>query len=350
VGVVPLAALALAARRERRGRQALGLPPPPPARRLPRTLGLAAVSILLGLAAAQPALRTHTTFRVRTDAEALFVIDVSRSMLAAAKPGAPARLERAKRDAIAIRDGIADVPSGVATLTDRVLPSLLPNADPSVFRNTVQSAVEIEQPPPSSTDVVATTLGALGAVGTQNFFAPTAKRRLVVVLTDGESRPFDQRQVARALGAGRGTRLIVVRVGAPGESVYTEGRAEPAYRSDSGSARQLASLAAATGGAVFDERSTGSASRAARAALGTGPTRVVGATTRTTSLAPYVLLLSLVPLLALVWPGLIRGLDTLVHFESRTIDRRPVRPARRRPAWRPQTPRGPAPPPPGPST
>jgi hypothetical protein len=320
---IPLAALALAVRRERHGREVLGLPPPPPERRLPRALAVAAVPVLLGVAASQPALRTTSHVRVRTDAQALFVLDISRSMLAAREPGARTRLARAKEDAMAMRDAIPEVPSGVATLTDRVLPDLLPNADPSVFRGTIEQAVAIERPPPASTDVTASTLGALGAIGTQNFFPPAATRRLVLVLTDGESRPFDPRQVAHALAAGPGVRLILVHVWAAGEAVYVGGRAEPGYRVDPASAQALASLASAAGGAVFGEHSLAGAIRAARADLGAGPTVRMGKAERTRSLAPYVVLASLLPLLSVALPGMTRGLRRSLRDEPATA--RPLR-------------------------
>src|SRR5262249_9356879 len=159
-------ALSLASRRERRGRELVGLPAPPPARRLPRAVAVAAVPALLGLAATQPALQSTAHARVRTDAQALFVLDVSRSMLASSGRTGRTRLARAKADALAIRSAIPEVPAGVATLTDRVVPNLLPVADGAVFDDTVKRAVEIEEPPPSSSDVVATSLAALGAVGT----------------------------------------------------------------------------------------------------------------------------------------------------------------------------------------
>ncbi len=322
VAVFPLAGLALAASRERRGREALGLPPPPPARRLTHVIALAAVPLLLGFAAAQPALRTTTSLRVRTDAEAFFVLDTSRSMLAAHHAGAPTRLARAKAGAIRMREEMAEVPSGVGTLTDRVLPNLLPNADSSVFRNTVQQAVGIEQPPPATTDVVATDLGALGAVATQSFFSPPAARRLVVVFTDGESRPFDPRQVAHGLATRPGVHLILVRLGTSGEAVYLDGKPESGYHPDAASGQALAALASAAGGEVFDEQSLNGAIRDAKAELGFGPTLRKGTSSRTRTLAPYVILASLVPLLVIVGPATIRALRVLAGVGPESAGRR----------------------------
>jgi hypothetical protein len=305
--VAPLAGAVVAARRVRRARTLLGLAAAPSGRRLPRLLALAAVPALLGLAATQPAVRSATSARVRTDAQAFFVIDVSRSMRASKGPGAPTRFARAVKDAIALRAAIPTIPSGIATLTDRVLPSLLPNPDERVFDDTITHAVSLEQPPPASENVIATSLAALGALGTQNYFPPAAKRRLVVVLTDGESRAFDAGPVARALASGPGVRLVLVHVWATGEGVYVGGRLEPGYREDPASQQALAALADASGGAWFGEQSLGSAIRAERADLGTGPTIAQGRSERVRTLAPYLVLLSFLPLLAVLGRAGVRG-------------------------------------------
>src|SRR6267142_423094 len=88
---LPAAALAVTARRNARGRTRLGLSPPGPDR---TGLGLVLIPLLLGLAAAQPAVQSHADKRLRTDAQALFVFDVSASMAASARPQATIRLEQ----------------------------------------------------------------------------------------------------------------------------------------------------------------------------------------------------------------------------------------------------------------
>jgi hypothetical protein len=299
---LPLAGLFLAARRERRARELLRLPPPPPVRRLARVAAIVALLGILAVAAMQPALRSSTSRRVRSDAQAFFVLDVSRSMLAARGPAGPTRLARAKRLATSIRNAIPEVPAGIATLTDRVLPDLLPGSDPQAFSQTLSRAVGIERPPPSTSAVVATSFAGLGALGTQNFFQPSARRRVAVVLTDGESGPFDAAAVAHDLGAGSGVQLVLVRVGSPEERVYTGGRLDQAYRPQPGAGASLAALASATGGTVDGEDTPGSAIRSVRAALGSGPTVAVGSVERTVTLAPYVALLALVPLAFLFIP------------------------------------------------
>jgi hypothetical protein len=187
----------------------------------------------------------------------------------------------------------------VATFTDRVLPALLPNSDPAVFDDTVTHAVAIEQPPPSDVNVIATDLGNLNVLGTGDYFAPSVRKRLVVVLTDGESRPFDPVKLAHALATGPGIHLVLVHVWATGEQVYDGSTPESAYHEDPTSGSALDSLAAATNGTAVGENQIGRAVRAAQADLGTGPTIVTGRTERTRTLAPYVALLALLPLLLL---------------------------------------------------
>ena len=312
--VLPLAGLALAARREAFARRLLRLPAPPPVRRLPRVAALAAVPIVLGLAATQPALRSRTTTRVRTDAQAFFVIDISRSMMASRTAKSPTRLARAKADALRIRDAIPQEPSGIATFTDRALPSLFPNSDPNVFANTLRNAIQIENPGPTTSNVLATSLDAVAALGNQNFFSPGIRRRLVVVLTDGESTGVHAQADAQALAAGPGVKLILIHVWSAAEHVFdSNGRAEEGYHVHLDSGALLSSLAQAAGGHVYGEHSIGSAARAAQAALGTGPTRVLGRTERTRTLAPYVALLALLPLLLVLRGTVRRGLSAALR-------------------------------------
>lgn len=333
---IPLAGLALASRRERQARALLRLEPPPPVSQVRRTLALVAVPVLLGLAATQPALRSTKSAHVRTDAQAFFVLDISRSMMASRTPDTPTRLARAKQDALTLRDAIPQVPAGIATLTDRVLPNLFPNPDRNVFAQTLGLAVGIEKPPPVSSNVLATSLGALGSLGTQNFFDPSAKRRLVVVLTDGESGAFDPAKVAHDLAAGPGTRLVLVQIWSADETVYdANGQAETGYHTHPESVQAIESLASAAGGHAFAQNSIGGAIRAAQAALGSGPTKIQGRTERTQTLAPYVALLALLPLLLIlrrsVRGGLGSALRRLAAEQPQQATRRRwlVRPARR---------------------
>lgn len=301
------AALVLAAclagyHRAERVRSAIGLEPPRRRRERTHVAALAAVPLLIAFVAMQPAWRTSDRRRVRTDAQVFVAIDTSRSMLASAGPTSTTRLDRAKARAIAVRDALPGFATGVGTLTDRVLPNLLPSPNERSFASTVREAIGIEQPPPVSVGVKASTLAALAQVPGGGIFAPSARRRALVVLTDGESRPFDPAAVAAALGRAPATALVLVHIWRANEAIYTtDGRLEGAYRPDPASADALASLAGAAGGAVFSEHRAPAAAGAVRKALGSGPTVAVGIEPRSRPLGRYVAVAALLPLGFVLW-------------------------------------------------
>ena len=300
--LVPLAAASVGAARARRVRALLRLGPPARVVDVVARLALAAVIVLLGLAAAQPVVARRSAQEVRTDAQALFVLDISRSMAAAVGPHAPTRLDRARGLANRLRVSIPQVEAGVATLTDRVLPDLLPVADVASFDRTLDRSVRIDEPPPRITAIRATTYTALEDVPAGNYFVPRAKKRVLVLLTDGESQPFDEAHVARALN-GRGITLETIRIWRSGESIFgADGKVDAAYRSDPTGAFALAGLARAAGGQAFEEGEPGAGTSALRAALGEGPT-ARGAERRQDDivLGPLVAALALVPLAVLAY-------------------------------------------------
>ena len=181
---------------------------------------------------------------------------------------------------IALAANLRDVPVGVASFTDRVLPAMFPTADRAAFDSTV-SSLTIEDPPPRDVNTVATTFGALTSLATQGFFPDSVHKRAVVLLTDGESRPFDPAAVAATLRT-HGIQLVVVPVGDGADRVWRPGgRPEAGYRADPGLARlDVARLRAALG-----EGPASDAAAAVRQALGSGPERTVGTASRTRSLA-----------------------------------------------------------------
>ncbi len=83
-GLIPLALALLNHRRAARVRAVLGLEPAGAGRRLEVPVAIAAISGLLGIAAAQPVVRTEQPRFARRDAQVFVAIDVSRSMLASA--------------------------------------------------------------------------------------------------------------------------------------------------------------------------------------------------------------------------------------------------------------------------
>jgi hypothetical protein len=282
--------------------RALGLTPP---RRGAGWVGrglVAGAVALFGLAAAQPALTHVSRHRVRTDVQALFVLDTSRSMAASATPSSPTRLDRARTAAERLRATVPDVASGVATLTDRVLPDLLPVPDSPAFDAVVERAVAIGRPPPRQTRVRATTYAALGNIASGNYFDRGARRRIVVLLTDGESNQVDSSGIARALSANRGYRLLALRFWRGDEAVYDDGKPETAYRPDPAGRTVLTEVAAAVGGKVFEQGQVGGAARYLAGLVGSGTTRPATGTQRTrTTLAPYVAVAALVLLACSFW-------------------------------------------------
>jgi von Willebrand factor type A domain len=298
LGVAPvIAAFVLAARRVGRARLVLRLTPPKPWPDRTLLVSLLAVTLLVSLVAVQPAWERRSERRVRTDAQVDVVIDTSRSMLAAASPAAATRLERAKAAAIAIRRRLPGVEVGVGTLTDRVLPNLLPSPSEESFATTVREAIGIERPPPASSNVTASTLAALAQVPAGGTFSPSARRRVLVVLTDGESRPFDPAAVSDALAHRPSTDLVLVHVWGARESIFgADGTPETAYRPDPASLAALRSLAGATGGRVFSEQDAAAAAAAVRRDLATGPSARAGLGRETHPLGRYVALCALLPL------------------------------------------------------
>jgi hypothetical protein len=300
VVLVPLAALVVVARRARDLRSLLGLQGRGAALRV-GVFALVSVGVLVGLAAAQPVWAQTRTQPVRTDAEMYFVFDTSRSMLASSGPSGRIRLDRAKDEALDLRQRFPEVPAGVASITDRPLPHLFPSPDEQSFRATVERAVAVEQPPPISFfRTKSSTLATLSAVATRGFYAPSTRRRVLVVLTDGESRPFDAAALGIVLRRGTGIKPLFVHVWQKGELVYTNGAPEPNYRPDPSSSAFLAHTASAAGGASFDEHDLSAAAAAIRRDLGSGPTRAAQASRAELALGPYVLLASALPLLFLL--------------------------------------------------
>jgi hypothetical protein len=303
VGVlVPLGALLAVRRRAERVRGTVGLPPTRLRRLLAPLAALLATGGLFALAAAQPVLERTSTLRVRTDAEAFVVLDVSRSMLAQADASSPMRIERAKAAASELRARLADVPFGVASLTDRVMPHLFPSANGEVFHATLDRSLGIERPPPRGSFLTnATDFNALAKIRDLRFFSPDVKRRLVVVVTDGESVPVATARLAAVFRRPPGIDLIFVHVWDEDERVFTQGVPEPEYEPDPSSRELLERIAVATGGALHPESSVGAAVRNARRALGSGPTAAEGQVRGRDALAPFLALAAFLPLGLLLW-------------------------------------------------
>ena len=304
--VLPVAAFVAGGRRAARVRAALGLPQP--ATTGARAIAAAAVVVLLAVAAAQPAVTTGSHVLARTDAGVLFVLDTSRSMAAARGRRAPTRLDRAIAAARQLRTAIPGVRAGIATLTDRVVPNLLPVTDRETFEATLDQAIGIEQPSPLEVQRRSTTFTALPEVPHGNYFEPSVRHRVAVLLTDGETRGFDAGAIARAFAGPPRTQLIAVQFWHTNEAVYTRhGHQEAGYSPDPTSRDLLENAMAAVHGEVFSERSLAAAARALRGMIGSGPMHEVRGPGRRHPLAPFVAVLALLPLAFVFVPrGVVR--------------------------------------------
>ena len=301
LAIVPLAALALNDRRAARARRALGLTAPGRRAQAPTAIALAAVPVLLGLALAQPVLESDQTVRVRTDAQVFYVFDTSISMRASSGAEGPTRLARALVAAHDMRSHLSFAPSGVATMTDRVLPNIFPTGSEQVFTAALADTVGVERPPPKGFSTTATTFAALDTFAGDSFFSPGTKYRVVVLLTDGETAPYFPGDLREALLPKPRVHLVVVRFWHSGERIFYGRRADRGYRPDPRSEQSVRTLASVLKGKSYDESNLGGAVAATRRYLGKGPVKDVGEGLRVTALARWLVLAALLPLAFLFW-------------------------------------------------
>jgi von Willebrand factor type A domain len=300
--VVPLLALVVVRRRAKRARRTLGLVEPRAAVLVVPVVAMLAAAAFVGLAAAQPVVERTTEVRMRTDAEAYVVLDVSRSMLAKRGARGATRFERAKATAAAVRSALPEIRFGVASLTDRTLPHLFPSIDQDVFDATIDRSLGIERPPPrSSFASLATSLEALGTIRTHRYFARTTQKRLLLVFTDGESQPVAGARLGALFRRPPEIDVVFVHFWNEDERVFTAGAPEPQYRPDRSARVVLDGLAQILSGHVYAESEAGAAAQKARELLGSGPTVVRGEQTGEIALAPYLAGVAFAPLLLLLW-------------------------------------------------
>lgn len=294
--LLPVGVFLLRHRRLGEIRRALGLDAPSLRDDAALLAALVAVPALLGIAATQPVVETTRTVAERTDAQVFVVLDISRSMLASEGRGAPTRLERARLLAADLREQLPEVPFGIASLTDRVLPHLFPTTDARVFDATLDRTVAVDNPPPTTFyAALATKLDALRVLPEKSYFPDSAKRRVVVVLTDGESETPES-DLAAAFEREPRIRTVFVRLWQPDEGIYEAGVAEGGYTPDPRSAAITARTAELVGGRVLEERDTAGLVAAVREAVGVGRTVSRAEGSGRLALMPWITLLALVPL------------------------------------------------------
>jgi hypothetical protein len=301
--VVTLAVYLGRERRAARVRAALRLERPGRWPRLSLAGSLALVPLLFGLAAAQPVIETSRARSERSDAELFVALDSSRSMLASTRAGSPTRIERAAALVNWLSRSLPEVPVGLAAFDGTMLPYVLPTTDGRVLATSLTDSLEIERAAQLSGPLAprqTTSLDALASIPRGSYFTPPVRKRVLVVLTDGETNEVSAR-LARAFLREPRIQAVFVRFWSGDERVYTGGVPEPAYEPDPDSAALLERIASAVGGRVYGEDDRGGVLAAAKRALGSGPSaerRVVG---QRLALMPYVTLAALLPLAFLLW-------------------------------------------------
>jgi hypothetical protein len=243
----------------------------------------------------------HQAQPVRADVQAFFVFDTSLSMSAQESPSTPTRLERAKREATDVISKLGDIPIGLASMTDRVLPYLMPTPNFALIVRTLHQSVGINRPPPSQFyHGRATTFSALFRIPGGNFYNPGVRHRILVVFTDGEDAPFRSNadyDLARAMSV----HPLFVHVWGPTERIYVHGRARPGYRADPTSGSALNRFANAAHGRVFAEDDLHSLVEEIRAETGSTPVRTSVSSYARVALAPWFVLAGVIPLAFLLY-------------------------------------------------
>jgi von Willebrand factor type A domain len=297
---LPIGALLASERTSDRIRRVLSLPHPRKRTVVPVAVALVLLTSLVAVAAAQPVVVRERLVNERADAQAFFVIDTSLSMRASAGPGRPTRLARAKQLALRLRAALPDVPIGIASMTDRTLPNLMPTTDPALFARTLAQSVGVDRPPPSQAYHLkrATSFQALVPLVEANVFSTGVDRRLLVVFTDGEA---SQTSPYLNVTLHRRVTPLLVHIWRDGEQIYHDGHADPHYASDPGSMRALQQLASIIGGHAYSENQSTTIKRAMRATVGFGGTRAHIDAYARLALAPWFILAGAVPLAFLLW-------------------------------------------------
>jgi hypothetical protein len=295
--LLPLAAFWRVRRRGRRVRAAVGLGPPPRRSGVLALTAIVLLAALVGAASAQPVVVDSQPRYVREDAEAYFVVDITRSMLASASATGPTRLERARVFAARVRAAVPDVPTGIASFTNRLVPHVFPTPSLALFGSGLRRSIAIERPAPDrSEQALVTAFDSLAPLHTHNFFSPAADRRVAVVLTDGETQPVSPATL-RALRAQPRIALLIVRFWSERERIFRPRLdIDAQYEADPGSTATLAAFADGVGARVFGEDDAGAVARELRRLVGRGELAIAGEEVSARPLTAWTVALALVPL------------------------------------------------------
>jgi hypothetical protein len=295
--LVPVAALLLSERAAARVARVLAVPGPRRRRLVPAAAALVVLVALVAAAAAQPVVVHRRLVNERADAQAFFVFDTSLSMEASTGVGQPTRLDRAKSLALRLRAQLPDLPVGIASMTDRTLPNMMPSTDTTLFARTLTQSVAIDSPPPSQVyHGRATTFEALVPLVESHFFSSGVVRRVLVVFTDGEAQPLSS---VVKLTLQRRVTTVFVHVWSPRDLLYDRAHGQKpdlGYRPDPSSADALAQLATVTGGSSYSETQLSQIAHATRDAVGFASTQKRISAYARVALAPWFVLGGILPL------------------------------------------------------
>lgn len=298
---IPLAALWFAHTRMQRVRRLFSLRSPRRRELAGVVAALVILPALLGVAAAQPVVVHHHLLGQRLDVQVFFVFDTSTSMSARTGPHGETRLKRAKQEAEEMLPKLGSIPVGLASMTDRVLPNLMPTTNDTLFRRTLQQSVGINQPPPGQRyPGRATTFTALYPVGQANFYSPGVRHRIFVVFTDGEFVPI-RSQIGYDLARAMTIHPLFVHVWSPTERIYIHGKVDQRYRPDPTSASELSKFAVASGGRVYGENDIPTLTKAIRTEAGNSPVETAVLGYARVALAPWFVLAGIIPLAFLLY-------------------------------------------------
>ncbi len=262
------------------------------------------LAVLVAIAAAQPTIRTTDSTPVRSDAELYLTFDVSRSMLAARTPGDVVRMERARALGSRLHAALRDIPTGVATLTNVMMPLLFPTGDARGVNAVINHSLRIMQPPPVQyTAARATSLATLSLAADRSYFNPGARKRVLVVFSDLDSDYFSLYGTLRLLRKHH-IEPFVVRIAAPGERIYKPSGRPYSYVSVSTVTVDQASTCALA--CVRGERDSATPHEI-RSYLGQGPVGESGLVESQRNLAPLFALAALALTALLVLPSLRAG-------------------------------------------
>jgi hypothetical protein len=244
---------------------------------------------LLGLAAAQPRLEWTSDKRVRDDAEAIVVLDTSRSMLARTSPRSPIRYARATDAARRFRAAFPDVPVGIASFTDRVLPHLFPEPGRRRLRGDAEQVAR-HRPAAAARLVRLDSDPACRARVDRQPPLLHPDRPQAADLRDHRRRecPDRRREDRRRVPATAGRRHdLPARLGRRRAGLHGN-QLEPQYSPDPRSRGILDAAADTLGGRVYAETSLDDAIADRPRELGDGPTVVEGENANRLALAPYL--------------------------------------------------------------